>query len=574
MNLKKLNNELNKLYNGKVKAIEENNSRILSGELDNYDDILNACNMASVKYSTTHVVNHIVLKNSEPIAIKEPTIKDNSLDETHVDFLIIGGGISGSSILRELMKWNVSALLIDKEADLAKGASSRNDGEIHPGVDLNVGSLKQKYVVRGNRMYDKLTSDLDVPFKRVGQYACFKEWYLKIPSYFFALQRRIICKVDDTRVVSKKKLEKIEPNLNKDFSFAIYNKMAGIVSPYELTFAYAENAIENGAKVSLNTCCLEMEVKDNNIISVKTNRGTIYPKVVINASGVYSDIIARYANDEFFSIHPRKGTICITDKKANYILSSIASYKKQKKNKNEKNTKGGGIVHTIHDNLLVGPTAKEIYEREDYSTDISEIKTIYDKQKKTSSLMNERDIITYFSGVRASTFEEDFIIERGRNTKNIVHCAGIQSPGLTTAPAVSLDVSEIAINILKEKQNVEINKSFNPKRKGIPHLNEMTLEERNKLIQENSDYGIIVCRCEEISKGEIIDALNSPLSVPTIDGIKKRVRPGMGRCQGGFCMPLVAKIIAEHKNIPLEKVLKDNNGSEIGSFTKGETDYE
>ena len=172
--------------------------------------------------------------------------------------------------------------------------------------------------------------------------------------------------------------------------------------------------------------------------------------------------------------------------------------------------------------------------------------------------LSERDIITYFTGVRAPTFEEDFIIERGRKTKNLIHCAGIQSPGLTTAPAVALDIEKMAVEFLKSQKAVEKNPDYNPVRHGVPVLNEMDDESRAALIKENPDYGVIVCRCEEISKGEILDALRSPICVPTVDGIKKRIRPGMGRCQGGFCSPLVTQIIADFLGVPLSEVKKSS----------------
>lgn len=217
----------------------------------------------------------------------------------------------------------------------------------------------------------------------------------------------------------------------------------------------------------------------------------------------------------------------------------------------------------MHDNLLVGPNAVETYEKENFATEQKAIDEVFEKQKITAADLKKSDVITYFTGVRAATFEEDFIIEKGRRTKNLIHCAGIQSPGLTTAPAVALDIEKMAVQMLRRVRPVEKNESFNPIRKGIPVLREMSDEERNALIQKNPDYGVIICRCEEVSKGEILDALRSPLPVPTIDGVKKRVRPGMGRCQGGFCMPLVAKIISEETGVPLEEVYKQDRESVV-----------
>ena len=231
--------------------------------------------------------------------------------------------------------------------------------------------------------------------------------------------------------------------------------------------------------------------------------------------------------------------------------------------RNKSHSKGGGILHTVHDNLLVGPDAVETYEKENTETHRESIETVFSKQKRTMPSLSERDIITYFTGVRAPTFEEDFIIERGRKTKNLIHCAGIQSPGLTTAPAVAKDIEKMAVDFLKNITDVKSNPDFNPIRRGVPVLNEMPDEERAELIKKNPDYGVIVCRCEEISKGEILDALRSPICVPTVDGIKKRVRPGMGRCQGGFCSPLVTQIIADFLNIPLSEVKKSSEESII-----------
>ena len=222
-------------------------------------------------------------------------------------------------------------------------------------------------------------------------------------------------------------------------------------------------------------------------------------------------------------------------------------------------TKGGGILHTMHDNLLIGPDAVETPERENTATDAESIARVFTKQRITMPTLTEKDIITYFTGVRAPTYEEDFIIEPGRKTKNIYHVAGIQSPGLTTAPAVAQDVAEYVAKLF----NAEKKADFDPVRKAPPHLAGMNDAERAELIRQNPDYGVIVCRCEEVSRGEILDALRSPVCVPTLDGVKKRVRPGMGRCQGGFCSPLVTKIIAEYLGVPLTEVMKSSDRSPI-----------
>lgn len=559
MNIKKLNKKINKSFGGAVSAALEDNCIILRGEMDKWEDIISACQMCATKSSDIHVVNDIVFTGAEIEPMRTPSLEDTALEGKNCDVLIVGGGVSGCSIARELSRYKLDILLVDKEADFALGASGRNDGEVHPGVDLGKGSLKHKYIRRANAMYDKLCEDLDVPFKRTGQYACFKNILLLPFVWLYAMWRRFVDGIDDTRIVLKKKMHETAPLLNEDFSFALSNPSSGSVSPYNLTIAYAENAVTNGAEMSLNTAVLGMNVKDGKILSVKTNRGMVYPKLVINAAGIFSDEIARMANDRFFSIHPRRGTNSILDKKTGAKFSTIASVIGAQ-TPGKTHTKGGGVVHTAHDNLLIGPDAIETWERENTATTAESIERVFTKQKITMPTLSERDIITYFTGVRAATFEEDFIIERGRKCENIIHVAGIQSPGLTTAPAVAEDVSEMAVEMLG---GADKNESFNPVRKAPPKLSEMSDEERAKLIAENPDYGVIVCRCEEISRGEILDALNSPICVPTIDGIKKRVRPGMGRCQGGFCSPLVTKMIAEYLGVPVTEVKKSSAESPI-----------
>lgn len=572
MQLKKINENLEKEFAGRVRASLEDNIIHVTGELDSWDDVIKACTMASERYSKTHVVNDIRFTGAEIPETRVPSLNDKALDGKQVDVLVIGGGITGVTVLRELSKWNLKLLLVDKEADLAYHGSGRNDGQVHCGYDLSKGNLKHEYVLKGNAMYDKVCSELGIPFKRVGQYGgTLTDSRLAIKLFCFV--KKHFHGIKDMEYLSAKRLYEIDPNLNPGLKFGTLNSSVGVVSPYELTIAYGENAIMNGAEISLNTYVKDMEVFDGVINKVMTNRGDIYPKVVINAAGVFAEDVAKMAEDRFFSIHPRRGTNSITDKKTGKYVKGVTSVKYHDPNA-PKNTKGGGIIHTIHDNLLLGPDAVETYEKENFETRQESINVVFNKQEKACDKIKQSDIITYFTGVRAPTFEEDFILERGRAVKNIVHLAGIQSPGLTAAPAFAIDMAELTVNILKETMEVTENTSFNPVRKPIPCLKDMPLAERDRMIKENPDYGIIVCRCEEISKGEIIDALKSPLTVPTVDGVKKRVRPGMGRCQGGFCMPQVIKIISETMGIPEAEVLKGNTEAFIsfGKTKGGEID--
>ncbi len=567
MNIGKIQKKLNKVTGGRVTARLTDGAVVLKGTLSDWGDVVKAGYAAAAKYSKVHVVNDITFTGAEIPKMKLPVLADTALEGASPDVLIIGAGISGASIARELSKRKLDILLVDKEPDFAMQASGRNDGEVHPGVDLSKGSLKHKYVLLGNRMYDRVCAELSVPFARRGQYVCFTQKWVYPLIWIYALKKRQIDGVTDTVVLTKQDLGDKEPKLNPAFKLFLYNASAGCVCPYGLTIAYAENAVQNGVKASLNTAVLGMEVKDGQILSVKTNRGTVYPKLVISAAGVFAEEIARMAGDRFFSIHPRRGTNSILDKKAGGLIHSIASIKEL--SLGHSHSKGGGMLRTVHENVLVGPNAVETYEKENLETLPESIAEVFNKQKKTVPDLSQHDIITYFTGVRAPTFEEDFIIEPGRKTKNIIHCAGIQSPGLTTAPAVALDIEKMAVEMLKNMgTDVRENESFDPIRKAVPVLRDMSPAERDALIKKNPDYGVMVCRCEEISKGEILDALRAPASVPTLDGIKKRVRPGMGRCQGGFCSPLVMKIIADYLGVPLSEVRK---GYDDAVITYGET---
>ncbi len=563
MDLRNINRRLSARFGGAVHAAFADGCVVLTGRLDTWSETVEACQLAAKKYSNLHVVNDIVCAEAQasPQAMRLPSLRDGALEGRRPDVLIIGGGISGASIARELSKWKLDILLVEKECDLALQASGRNDGEVHPGVDLSKGSLKHHYIRKGNAMYDQVCRELDVPFRRVGQYVCFDKGWMKPFIALYCLWRRKHDGIEDTRVISGAELRRREPDLNRDFKFAVSNPSSGCVCPYGLTIAYGENAVQNGAQVSLNTAVLSMEVEGGEIKSVHTNRGTIYPELVINAAGVFAEDVAQMAGDRFFSIHPRRGTNSILDKKAGARFSSIASI--MDSSRSRRHSKGGGVLHTAHDNLLVGPDAVETFEKENTATRPQSIDTVFAKQEKTMPTLNRGDIITYFTGVRAPTFEEDFIIEKGRKTSNIIHCAGIQSPGLTTAPAVALDIEKMAVEELRKKKTVVPNESYSPIRHGVPVLREMPDEERAELIRKNPDYGVIVCRCEEVSRGEILDALRAPICVPTVDGVKKRVRPGMGRCQGGFCSPLVAKIIAEFLNVPLDQVKKSAPEADI-----------
>ena len=560
------NQELQKRFAGRFSVRTEKEHLVLEGESDDWQEIVAAGFLAAkaAKHKIKGcLVNDVQFTGEKSLPTRLPVIEDAALEGAKPDVLVIGGGVVGCAIARELTQWNLEVLLAEKECDVALHTSSRNDGMIHPGLDLHKNSLKYACNRRGNAVYDQVCAELQVPFTREGQYLCFPK---KIPTAIMYITKLYWKYLGvPNKVLGKKALFGILPNVHPDLGCGLFFPTAGSVCPYSLTIAYAENAIQNGAKVSLNTAVLGMEVNDNQITAVRTNRGMIYPKVVINAAGVFAEEVAAMADDRFFSIHPRRGTNSILDKKAG-VISRYHSSTLLTGHAKGAHTKGGGVIRTVHNNLLLGPDAVETPERENFATSRASIKTVFDKQQKTSAQLNQGQIITYFTGFRAATFEEDFIIRRGLYTKNIIHAAGIQSPGLTAAPAIAEDIAKLVLEQVKAGKN----ESFDPHRKGIVNAAELPEDERDALIAQDSDYGVILCRCEQVSRGEILAALRRPLPCDSVDGVKRRVRAGMGRCQGGFCGPLVAQIIAKELDIPLEQVRKSGAGSEIllGS-TKG-----
>lgn len=562
---------LNKITN-KVKSINPGftvrpvlDHIVLEGTSADYCEIV-AAGKAAVSGEYAGVVNNIRLTgHSEKISV--PSVRDSSLDGMRCDVLVIGGGVIGCAVLRELTRYNLSAVLLEKEYDLATHASSRNDGLVHPGLDLKRTSRKFFYLKRGKAMMEQTAKDLGVQYDDSPQFVVtMKKWNnVLYPLYRLRARNNGI----PIKLLKREEVRKIHPYVNQAVQGGIMLGGAGRICPYNLTIAYAENAVTNGAKVYLNTIAEGMKLVGNTIVSVKTNRGEIYPRLVINAAGVFSDDVAEMANDRFFTIHPRKGTNCILDlKTGKYMQNSVTLW--EGKESQVKHTKGGAIARTVDGNLLIGPDAEEVPYKEDFSTSADSISTVLNRHLKSVSGISKADIITYFSGIRASTYEEDFIVGKGRYCTNILHAAGIQSPGLTAAPYIGAELAQTAADMLIESEN-KLNPYFNPIRKRPIKLSELTEEERDTAIKQNPDYGKIVCRCEQVSKGEIIDAISGVIPVYAVDAVKRRTRAGAGRCQGGFCAPNVLKIISEYTGMSIDEVCKRGEGTNVlcGKLNKG-----
>lgn len=566
-----------------IHVSEERGCIVLRGEVQNWETVIKAGRIAVNKKYSNGVVNDLQLAGFQQTRWV-PGDEDQSLDGTSPDVLIVGGGITGCAAARELARWKLDVLLVEKGPDVAFGASRANGGVVHVGINFPKKSQKHHYNQIGNAMYQELSTQLDVPFEQKGQVMlCCRPWE-QIPVFFLRLNGKRLG-IPGVKYLKRSELLKVEPGVPEFMHGGMYMPIGGITSPHEMTIALAENAVKNGVKISLNTAVSGMQVENETIVSVTTNRGTIYPKLVINAAGVYADEIAQMAGDRTFTIHPRRGTDIITDKKAGYMVNtsmgkapfSILPYQESEIKggvlgrlkylmgslKNKNHTKGVGLIHSAHGNMLFGPNAVETPDREDTSTRRDEVDDIIEMQQHLAENLKKSDIIAYFTGVRAPTYEEDFVVRKGVFTHNILEAAGIQSPGVTAAPAIAVDLAKWAVEYLGQTAKVEKNEAFDPLRKAPPRMAQLSEEEQDRLIKQNPDYGVIVCRCEQVSKGEILDALHSPLCVPTLDGIKRRLRPGMGRCQGGFCSPLITQLIADELGIPLSEVKKSTPMSTV-----------
>ena len=557
-----LNRKFNKMFDGQVAAHEDNGCLVLSGELERWSDIVLAGKIAVHKSPFFGFVNEIECTGEPSMPERKPRIDDSALEWEEPDVLIIGGGVIGCAIARELSRYKLSILLVEKEHDVAMQASGRNNGLVQSGIGLKKGSQRHKYCKLGNVMFDKVCAELGVDFIRYGQFLSFAKrmWEPFMPLTLLYWKW---LGIKGVRVVRRDELRSLEPVLSSDIGAALHFPSTGAVNPFDLTIAYAENAVQNNVVISFNTIVQGITTEDGTIKSVKTNRGTLKPKIVINAAGVFCEHIAAMAGDRFYSIHPRKGTTAVLDRKYAYDLVKSAVSILGTTSAKRKHTKDGSIVLTIDGTVLVGPDTIETIHREDFSTSAFNIKEIIATHTRSVPALDEQQIINYYSGIHAATYEEDFVICKGRNVSNLIHAAGMQTPGLTSAPAISVDVAQMAVEFFGGENTVGTNPDFNPIRIAPPRPSLMDDTSRAELIESNSDYGIIVCRCEEISKGEVINALRRDVRCDSVDGVKRRVRAGMGRCHGGYCGPQIVDIISAEKRLPPQTVRKSGSGSEV-----------
>lgn len=466
------------------------------------------------------------------------------------DVLIVGGGVVGCALARELSRYDAKIAVAEKENDVATGTSKANSGIVHAGFDAKTGSNKAKYNVWGAGMFETLSKQLDFPYRKNGALVlCFDK--ADEPKLQDLLNQGVENGVKNLKIISGDEARKLEPNVSGRVTAALYVASSGIVSPYEMTIAYAENACTNGAEF-----LLEKEVKDikkkDGVFEVTLNGERVTAKAVVNCAGVYADEINNMVCGEKLQIISRKGEYCLLDKKCGWLTDATLFQLPTKMGK------GILVAPTTHGNILVGPTADDILGKQDVDTTYDGLNTAFDKALLSVPCLNRRNIITQFAGLRAHCSQNDFVIGES-SVQNFYNAAGIESPGLTSAPAIAVDLAEkIASNLKLNKKDI-----FTETRKGIPHFATMSDSDREQLIKQNKLYGRIVCRCENVTEGEIVDSINRPLGATDMDGVKRRTRAGMGRCQAGFCTPRVMEILARELGKDLTEITKNGKGSNI-----------
>ena len=472
------------------------------------------------------------------------------LNKLH-DVLIVGGGIIGTFIARELSKYDLEVGLIEAKNDVGDGCSGANSAIVHSGYDPIPGTLKAKFNVLGNPMWDEIAEELDIHFFRIGSLTvAFEDSQLPILE---SLARRAKENGVEVKLLSAVEVKKLEPNINPNVKGALLAPTAGIVDPFLAVVKAMENAMDNGVKLYLNNR-VENISKEKDIYVIKTSKGEYKSRVVINAAGVHSGEIASMVEDIDWKVIPRKGEYFLLDHFAygfvNHTIFPLPS------------EKGKGVLFTLttSGNLMFGPSSEEIEDLDDVSTDKLTLDSVKSQALNLIPNIPMQKVIRVFSGNRPTTTRHDFIIEPAKSDKNFINVAGIESPGLASAPAIAKYVVEELISdtiSLKEKNNY-----ISHVRKH-PNLYDKGLENRAKFVKNNPEFGEIICNCEKISLGEIKDTLSRNVAPTSIKGIKKRCRAGFGSCQGGFCQSRIIEILADHYNLSPLDVLYDEEGSNV-----------
>lgn len=473
------------------------------------------------------------------------------MSEKSYDVVVIGGGAIGCGIARELSRYQCRVALLEKEEDVCSGTSKANSAIVHAGYDAKTGTLKAMLNVKGNAMMEQLSKDLDFDFKRNSSLVlCFSEE--DRPALQALYERGVANGVPDIQILSGDEVRRMEPNVSDEVVAAIYAPTGGIVCPFGLTIALAENACENGVEFHFNTKAEKIEKKESGY-EIHTDNGCYSAKYVVNAAGVYSDVLHNMVSEKKIHITPRRGDYCLLDREAgNHVSATVFQLP-------GKYGKGILVSPTIHGNLLIGPTAVDQEDKEGTATTAEGLAEACAKAVKSVKDIPFRQVITSFAGLRAHEDNDEFVLGEPEDAEGFFDAAGIESPGLSCTPAIG----DYIASMVAEKAGFEKKENFKATRKGIVRPAQLPVEERARLIKENPAYGTIICRCENVSEGEIVDAVTRTLGARSMDGIKRRVRQGMGRCQAGFCTPKAMEILSREAGIPMEEICKNRKGSEL-----------
>lgn len=466
-----------------------------------------------------------------------------------VDVLIIGGGMIGCAIARQLARNNLRIALAEAKEDVAMGASRANSGIVHAGYDALPGTHMARMNVAGNALYDQWCRELQVPLSRVGSLViAMHEGEEEALSHLY--KQGIENGVPDLFLISGDEARGLEPQLSPDVTKALWAKTGAITCPYQFAVACYENAVRNGVQFFLNTAVSAIEQKENSF-TVHCGALCFEADYVVNAAGLFADDIARMVGDESFSLHPRKGEYMLLDRSASNISRVIFQTPTQM-------GKGVLVAPTVDGNVFAGPTATDQENREDTDTTAENMSLIRRLALQSVPALNLRAVITSFAGLRAHSDTGDFVLKPCETAPHMIHAAGICSPGLTSAPAIACYMVDLLAKAGLPMSNRD---DFDPIRAAIPRFAEMTRDERVEAIQKNPLYGRVICRCETVTEAEIVEAVRR--GATSLDAVKRRTRAGMGRCQGGFCAPRVMEIIHREAGIPMTEITKFGGNSKL-----------
>ncbi len=471
------------------------------------------------------------------------------------DVVIIGAGVSGCAVARELSRYDMDVIVLERASDVCEGTSKANSGIVHAGYDAEPGTWKALLNIQGSRQMEELSKELDFPYRRNGSLVlCFEESDRGKLEELLGKGKKN--GVGELRILEREELFKLEPNLSADVAAALYAPTGGIVCPFGLTIALAENACVNGVEFRLNTEVRkvwkmeDMEDRENagkkNGYRLETSQGVFEARMVVNAAGVYADVFHNMVSAKKLHITPRKGEYCLFDKTVgDYVSHTVFQLP-------TKYGKGVLVTPTVHGNLLMGPTAEDIGDKEGTNTTGGGLEDVLKRGGLSVGSVPAGKIITSFAGLRAHEDGGDFVIGEPEDAEGFFDVAGIESPGLTCAPAIGKYVAEL----IRKRGNFPEKENFVSKREGIPSTALADAARRQELIGENPAYANVICRCELVTEGEILDAIHRPLGATTLDGIKRRTRAGMGRCQAGFCAPKTVEILARELGRDMGEISK------------------